>query len=48
MLYIVIVIVLLLLIAYMASLSNIIIMFDNSAFNFEVSIISINIIAINP
>jgi hypothetical protein len=48
MLYIVIVIVLLLVIAYLASLSNVIIMFDNNAINFEVSIISINIIAVKP
>jgi len=48
MLYIVIVIVLILVIGYLASLSNIIIMFDDNAFNFEVSLISINIIAITP
>jgi len=39
-----IIILLILVIAYMGSVSNIIIMFDNNTFNFEVSIISINIV----
>jgi len=47
MLYIIIiVIVLILVIVYLAGLSHIIIMFDDNTFNYGISLIAINIVAI--